>query len=133
MKFNKFVGTAGLGALSVALLSTSALAQSTPLNVPKSVDEYKAAVDAGDACTETYEKWLNRAQCEKKLEAETYKSEELDPAKDAVTEAKTEYDLAVKADQDAPHGIEDGRGDEKDRSHGGSNRVGHSQVRYRNP
>ena len=101
MKFNKFVGTAGLGALSVALLSTSALAQSTPLNVPKSVDEYKAAVDAGDACTETYEKWLNRAQCEKKLEAETYKSEELDPAKDAVTEAKTEYDLAVKADQDA--------------------------------
>lgn len=101
MKFNKFVGTAGLSALSVALLSTSALAQSTPLNVPKSVDEYKAAVDAGDPCTESYETWLNRAQCEKKLEAETYKSEELDPAKDAVTEAKTEYDQAVKADQGA--------------------------------
>jgi len=98
MKFNKFVGTAGLGALSVALLSTSALAQSTPLNVPKSVDEYKAAVDAGDACTETYEKWLNRAQCQAELDAEAYKTDELDPAKETVDGEKETYDAAVAED-----------------------------------
>ncbi|NDE00308.1 MAG: hypothetical protein EBZ91_00820 [Gammaproteobacteria bacterium] len=99
MKFNKFVGTAGLGALSVALLSTSALAQSTPLNVPKSVDEYKAAVDAGDACTESYEIWLNRAQCQAKLDAEAFKTDELDPAKDTVADEKATYDAAVAEDQ----------------------------------
>jgi len=98
MKFNTFVGTAGLGALSVALLSTSALAQSTPLNVPKSVDEYKAAVDAGDACTETYEKWLNRAQCQAELDAAAYKTVELDPAKETVDGEKETFDAAVEED-----------------------------------
>jgi len=101
MKFNTFVGTAGLGALSVALLSTSALAQSTPLNVPKSVDEYKAAVDAGDACTETYEKWLNRAQCQAELDAAAYKIDELDPAKETVDGEdgeKARFDAAVEED-----------------------------------
>ena len=98
MKFNKFVGTAGLGALSVALLSTSALAQSTPLNVPKSVDAYKADVDAGEPCTETYEKWLNRAQCQAELEAEAYKADELDPATETVDGEKETYDAAVAED-----------------------------------
>ncbi|MFM8516423.1 MAG: YadA-like family protein [Nevskiaceae bacterium] len=104
MKLNKLAGAAGLGALSVALLSTSALAASTPLNVPKSVDAYKQAIEDAELpaeCLTSYEAWLNRAQCVAKSEAATYKEEELDPAKGAVTDAKTEYDLAVKADQDA--------------------------------
>jgi hypothetical protein len=57
MKFNKFVGMAGLVALTVALLPTSALAQSTPLNVPKSVDDYKQAVEDGELpeeCVKSY-------------------------------------------------------------------------------
>jgi len=107
MKFNTFVGTAGLGALSVALLSTSALAQSTPLNVPKSVDEYKAAVDAGDACTESYEIWLNRAQCQAKLDAETFKTDELDPAQETVDGEKETYDSAVAEDETALQALKD--------------------------
>jgi len=107
MKFNTFVGTAGLGALSVALLSTSALAQSTPLNVPKSVDEYKAAVDAGDACTESYEIWLNRAQCQAKLDAETFKTDELDPAQETVDGEKETYDSAVAEDESALQELKD--------------------------
>jgi YadA-like membrane anchor domain len=107
MKFNTFVGTAGLGALSVALLSTSALAQSTPLNVPKSVDEYKAAVDAGDACTESYEIWLNRAQCQAKLDAETFKTDELDPAQETVDGEKETYETAVAEDEAALQALKD--------------------------
>ena len=75
MKFNKFVGTAGLSALSVALLSTSALAESTPLNVPKSVDAYKQAIEDAELpaeCLTSYEAWLNRAQCVAKSEAADY-------------------------------------------------------------
>jgi hypothetical protein len=99
MKFNTFVGTAGLGALSVALLSTSALAQSTPLNVPKSVDQYKEVL--GEDCTESYEIWLNRDQCLAKKEAEAFAESQLADAEGVVTEAQTAYDEAVAADEEA--------------------------------
>jgi len=101
MKLNKLAGAAGLGALSVALLSTSAFAQSTPLNVPKSVDAYKADFDAGEPCTETYEKWLNRAQCQAEIDAEAYKTDELDPAQETVDFEKETYDAAVAEDESA--------------------------------
>ncbi len=104
MKFNKFVGTAGLGALSVALLSTSALAQSTALNVPKSVDAYKQAIEDAELpeeCLKTYEAWLNRAQCQAELDAEAYKTDELDPAQETVDGEKELYDAAVVEDEAA--------------------------------
>ena len=104
MKFNKFVGTAGLGALSVALLSTSALAQSTTLNVPKSVDAYKQAIEDAELpeeCLKSYEAWLNRAQCQAKSEAETFKADALDPAKEAADGEKATYDEAVAEDETA--------------------------------
>jgi hypothetical protein len=97
MKFNTFVGTAGLGALSMALLSTSALAQSTPLNVPKSVDQYKEAL--GEDCTESYEIWLNRDQCLAEKAAADFKDNELAEAEGDVATAQTAYDDAVAADE----------------------------------
>jgi hypothetical protein len=125
MKFNKFVGTAGLGALSVALLSTSAMAQSTNITVPKSIADFNNIADLDpetDACAKlaqddpdvnlTYTQFLNKDYCSAKILADAQKAKiadddlagtvtneegDLTSAERDLTSAKTAYDNALKA------------------------------------
>jgi len=108
MKFNKFVGTAGLCALSVALLSTSALAQSTNITVPKSIADFNNITNLDvdtDACAKlaeddpdvnlTYTQFLNKDYCSAKILADAQKAKiEEDQLEGAVTTAEADKTLA---------------------------------------
>jgi|GEM_PF-2864327 len=99
MKFNKIGGTAGFGALALALLSTAALAQNS-INLPKGVIDYvdNPDADVSEECQKTYQDYLNRVQCQAKLDAAAWKDDELKQAETDLTTAKELYEAAVKTD-----------------------------------